>query len=231
MPIDGSANERNTATPNGASSERVQAKLMALLDDITVTAATADTLPTAHTGDQEPSAPPPAETEKRLPPVNQEAAQVAAHIKSIQAGSAKPPNDGAAEPEAATHLGPGQVTIKGRSEGITIEIGKGHWAELVEELRERLAQSGAFFRGGSVALEVGVRPLLENELDEVRRLLEQSGLTLGVVRTGAERTFEAALSLGLAARLTSNGESDAEVELAGSNQGFARYFVFRGNLR
>jgi septum site-determining protein MinC len=232
MPIDGSANERNTVTPNGVGSDRVRAKLTALLDDITVTGETTAEMPTPTAGDEKAPTPTPNEPEKAVTPVNPEVAQVAAQIRSIQAGSVKPPKDDAEKPaKAAVYLGPGQVTIKGRSEGVTIEIGKGLWADLVEELRERLAQSGTFFRGGSVALEVGVRPLLENELDEVRRLLEQSGLMLGVVRTGAERTFESALSLGLAARLTASGESDAEVELAGSNQGFARYFIFRGNLR
>jgi septum site-determining protein MinC len=123
------------------------------------------------------------------------------------------------------------VSIKGRSEGITIEIGKGVWADVVEELRERLAQSGTFFRGGNVALDVGARPLLENELKELRLVLDQCELNLALVRTTAERTFESAIALGLAARLLASGESDAEVEPAPSNQGFSHYFVYRGNLR
>jgi septum site-determining protein MinC len=230
MPIDGPATERNTTMPNGASSDRVQAKLMALLDDVTVTAAATVELPVS--ADEEPSPTIPSGPETPVTALNPEVAQVAAQIKSIQAGASKSTTEEGDKPAKQSALaGPGQVTIKGRSEGVTIEVGKGLWPELVEELRERLAQSATFFRGGSVALDVGVRPLLENELAEARRILDEAGLTLGVVRTTAERTFESALALGLAARLMSNDESDAEVEVPTSNHGFGRYFIYRGNLR
>jgi septum site-determining protein MinC len=83
-----------------------------------------------------------------------------------------------------------------------------------------------------VALDIGARPLLESELQDVRTLLDEYGMTLAVVRTAAERSFEAAIGLGLAARLlAASGEGEADVEPTASNQGFGRYFVYHGNLR
>ncbi len=166
-------------------------------------------------------------------------AQLAAQIKSMQSATTRPPNDGVGQ-SAAAQSGPaqsgavqsGSVNIKGRGDGIAIEIGKGNWADLLHHLGERLTQAAGFFRGGRVALDVGSRPLLENELDQIRELLATYNMTLGVVRTTAERTFEAAIALGLAAKLeTPHGETDAEIESAASNHTADHHFVYRGNLR
>jgi septum site-determining protein MinC len=231
MPTDRIANQQSSAQPNGVGSDHVQAKLSALLDDVTVQAAQLAAEAARQTSDERV---PPQSTsgdapgDEQTPTLPPEVAQIAAQIKSIQAATQKVPVEQAEKPA----LGPGAVSIKGRGDGVVIEIGTGHWNEILAELRERLSQSGNFFRGGYVALEVGARPLLEGELAEIRTALEESGLKLGVIRTAAERTFEAAISLGLAARLVSaNGQEEAEVESSGSNQGFGRYFVYRGNLR
>jgi septum site-determining protein MinC len=236
MPTDQFANQRATAQPNGVGTDPVQAKLSALLDDVTVQAAQAAQAAQAQAElplpplEKAPSVPTAEENSIGEQPVTPDVAQIAAQIKSIQAAANHTAGEEVAKP--ARVLGAGAVTIKGRSNGVVIEIGKGHWAEILAELSERLDQSGSFFRGGSVALDVGARPLLEAELEEVRKLLSASGLGLGVVRTSAERTFEAAIALGLAAQLSGGGEQEAaEVEPSGSNQGFARYFVYRGNLR
>jgi septum site-determining protein MinC len=233
MPIDRTINERNSAAPNGSHSERVQAKLTALLDDVTVTATPAAERTDPPLSDSDANEP----THTNTPdaptlPIRPEVAQIAAQIRSIQAGGGQAVNDDTGAPvKNAPPVGPGAVSIKGRGEGVAVEMGKGPWADVMEELRIRLDQAGSFFRGGSVALDVGGRPLLESELDEVRLVLGHSGLTLAMVRTSAERTFKSAIALGLAARLASGDESDAEVEPAASNQGFSHYFVYRGNLR
>jgi septum site-determining protein MinC len=233
MSTDQFANQRVTAQSNGVGTDHVRAKLSALLDDVTVqeaqaAPAQAEPLPPAE---QTASATPVAEGDPiGEQPVTPDVAQIAAQIKSIQAAANHQTGEGEVKPLRV--LGAGAVSIKGRSNGVVIEVGKGHWAEILAELSERLEQSGNFFRGGSVALDVGARPLLEAELEEVRKLLSTSGLGLGVVRTSAERTFEAAIALGLAAQLSGSAEQEeAEVEPSGSNQGFARYFVYRGNLR
>jgi septum site-determining protein MinC len=237
--MDGPATPRDARPPNGAGSDPVQAKITALLDDVTVQAMSAAETPEPNPepnlmeGNNRPITEAGSQTTEpeQVTPLSPEVAQIAAQIKSIQAGSGKAPA-AEAEQKPAAVSGNGAVTIKGRSEGVTIEIGKGHWSNVVDELRDRLGQAGGFFRGGAVALDVGARPLLENELQEVRTLLDGHGLTLAVVRTAAERTFEAAIGLGLAARLlAANGDGEADVEPATSNQGFGRYFVYHGNLR
>ena len=218
--------------PNGVGGDGVQAKLTALLDDATVQGtANGPTTPDETSHKDEGAESDFADNES---PVNAELARITAQIKSIQAGAGKSqPTESSAAP-ASTPAPPtvGAVTVKGRGDGVAIELGKGLWPELIQELNDRLAQSGNFFRGGHVALDVGGRPLLEGELGQVRTALESHGMTLGVVRTSAERTFESAIALGLAARLTTDdGQVGAEVESAASNQGFANFFVYRGNLR
>lgn len=124
------------------------------------------------------------------------------------------------------------ITIKGRTDGVAIEIGKGNWAELLVNLTERLTQASDFFRGGRVALDVGARPLVETELQQVHDLLEKMGLKLGAVRTKSERTFQAALSLGIAIKLDPGGEAESgEAMPAAGNRAGEQYFVYRGNLR
>jgi septum site-determining protein MinC len=220
----------------------MQAKLAALLDDVTVgngratqpnnpVVPAAGPQSTTHAANDAPTVPgssanPTAHTLN----ATAEVAQIAAQIKSIQAAAerlgAEPPKP------PSPPLTNGAVTIRGRGDGVAIELGKGTWPELLEQLRERLAQAANFFRGASVALDIGARPLLESELGQVRTLLTEHEMRLALVRTGDERTFEAAIALGLAAKLlASDGSADAEIEVADANVGTGRYFVYYGNLR
>jgi len=123
----------------------------------------------------------------------------------------------------------GAITIKGRADGVLIEIGRGSWSELMEQLSERLRQAAGFFRGGKVTLNVGLRPLDEDELRQVRSLLEQFGMTLGVVRSAAEQTCQVAVAFGLAASLDTPDGMLAQP--AATNHETLQHFVYRGNLR
>jgi septum site-determining protein MinC len=124
------------------------------------------------------------------------------------------------------------ISIKGRSDGLAIEIGKGAWPEIMVALHERLAQSSSFFRNAQVAVDVGSRPLSEGELNTLVELLKTNGMTLGAMRTSAERTFQSALSLGLTATLESaEGVPVADAAPATTNATAAGYFVYRGYLR
>lgn len=126
----------------------------------------------------------------------------------------------------------GAISIKGRSDGIAIEIGTGDWSTLVAQLDTRLEQAANFFRGGEVALNVGVRQLDERDLDSVRKVFHKYGLSLNLLRTASERTFEAAVNLGLSAALEGIDRADhVEAVSAASNLAGQRFFVFRGNLR
>lgn len=242
MPIFDRMSDKSTAAQqqagsqqNGVGGDPVQAKLAALLDDVTVGPAeprgTAAPLPNLNLQVGAKVTEASSKPEASSPPLP-EVAQITAQIKSIQAAAERGTAESIKTTPHSPPLPPGAINIKGRSDGVAIEIDKGNWLDLLQHLDERLTQAAGFFRGGRVALDVGARPLLETELDQVLALLEQHGMKLGVVRTLAERTFEAAVTLGIAAKLeTAEGATDAEIEAAESNWGNERHFVYRGNLR
>lgn len=142
------------------------------------------------------------------------------------------------QPPAGKLSGAEQViNLRGRSDGVVIELGRQPWPEILSGLTERLNQSSSFFYHSSVALDTGTRPVTEGELSQVARVLSEHAMTLGLVRTASERTFQAALAIGMAATLEApDGSTMAEASRAGSNlapkpgEG-AGYFVFRGYLR
>ena len=124
------------------------------------------------------------------------------------------------------------ISIKGRADGIAIEMGPGDWETLLGQLDARLEQAANFFRGGEVALHVGARQLDERDVDAVRKVLQKYALRLNLVRTASERTFEAVVNLGYSAALEGAEQQDhVEAVVAESNIGGQRFFIFRGNLR
>ncbi len=145
---------------------------------------------------------------------------------------ASPPAEGTDPQTEHAQAEHADVRIRGRNDGLSVEIGSGDWQELLSQLDERLEQSASFFRDGHVALIVGRRHLDEAELFELRELLARFSLTLGVVRTGSERTFDAALAVGLAATLEGEGiEETVVAHPAESNVELRAHFIYRGNLR
>lgn len=139
-----------------------------------------------------------------------------------------PVDEGRLQDEHAASI----VKIRGRADGVFIEIGQGPWPEVLAALDLRLEPSAQFFRGGQVALEVGARPLLEPELHELHGLLLRYSLTLRQVLTASRRTFESALALGLAATLAQSSEQEAVVaQPVESNVDGAGYFVYSGTVR
>lgn len=143
-----------------------------------------------------------------------------------------PPTTAAGESSDALAAANQLVNIKGRSDGIVVEIGRGSWSETLGVLTKRLEQSAGFFRNGSVALDVGARPLVEDELRQFAAVLTQFEMKLGVVRTSSERTFQAALAIGMTTTLESpEGAPVAAATPAATNAEAASYFVYRGYLR
>jgi septum site-determining protein MinC len=117
-------------------------------------------------------------------------------------------------------------------DGLAIEVGDGPWPEVVAALTARLGQSATFFRNANVAVELGPRTLVEEELNVITGILRQQGMTLALLRTSVERTFQAALALGLTVTLTAaDGAAMAEASAAVSNVNTGGYFVYRGYLR
>jgi septum site-determining protein MinC len=99
-------------------------------------------------------------------------------------------NNGLSAPRSA-------VKIKGRPGGVSLQLGEGEWDDLIQLLEERLETAEGFFRGGRVLLDVGTRPLVEDNLRQLRQLLEKHEMQLALVRSTAERTLQAAMEVGL----------------------------------
>lgn len=154
-------------------------------------------------------------------------------VAKVTAAPIPPVSEELGLPADGAQAAPNQlINIKGRSEGIAVEIGKGSWNEILVALAERLDASGRFFRKGSVALDTGPRPVSENELHQLAGVLVAHEMTLGIVRTASERTFQAALALGFTATLESaDGAPVAAAAPAVANTDAASYFVYRGYLR
>ncbi len=215
---------------SGAQADAVRSKIATLMDGATVreeqrqankqpSQAADTTLPT-----------PPA---LPVPPVPVSSVSVAPMVPPTnEVNMAGDPIEPEVGPASIGEPMPGAVTIKGRSGGVLVEIGKGHWADLVVVLQDRLARAGNFFRNGSVALDLGARTLHEQDLRALYRLLAQHELKLGLIRTASSETFQLALSLGLAAHL-----EQAESKLLTvaqptlSNLTEEHHFVYSGHLR
>lgn len=126
----------------------------------------------------------------------------------------------------------GAITIKGRAGGILIEIGNGAWPELVVALADRLAGAANFFRNGNTAIDLGLRPLTEPELGQLRTLLDEHSLELVLIRTASPETFQVALDMGISAQLeTPEGETTATAQPSLSNLLQEHHFVYSGHLR
>jgi septum site-determining protein MinC len=95
-----------------------------------------------------------------------------------------------------------RITIKGTSNGLVITIGAGVWQSLVEELDIQLGEKVSFFKGGRVALNVGVRQLTRPQLEAVGEILSKHHVTLWAVESESPGTQEAAAQLSLETSLT-----------------------------
>lgn len=248
--------DRDRLQPSGA--EPWQAKIAELLDDVTVPAAgvlpafsaRTPAAPSSYgssselsgngavheqpvtggdqgvpdqppTGDRDPPAqPPPAPDSERRP--------VVGAVAGMHAADEALSHQDHQQDEHAASI----VKIRGRSDGVFIEIGQGAWPEVLAALDLRLEPSAQFFRGGQVAVEVGARPLVEPELHDLHGLLLRYGLTLRQVLTASRRTFESALALGLASNLAKSDQQEAVVaQPVESNVDGAGYFVYSGTVR
>lgn len=129
-------------------------------------------------------------------------------------------------------LDPQSVMIRGRNEGVGIEIGEGEWKDLLYVLSYRIEQTDGFFKGNQIAVDVGNRHLNEADLNQMRQVMRAYGLDPTLLRTTSERTFQAALALGIpASQLGPDGAPINEAVPADSDTEGLGFFVYRGSLR
>jgi septum site-determining protein MinC len=89
------------------------------------------------------------------------------------------------------------VKIKGTRDGLLVSLGDGDLPLVLEELRTQLNRSPAFFQGGKVALAVGSRPMSAVELQQIRDVLTELGVTVWAVISQSPATRAAARDVGL----------------------------------
>ncbi len=102
-----------------------------------------------------------------------------------------------------------RIIIKGTSDGLIITLGAGGWSGLMEELDRRLGEKASFFKGGRVALRVGLRQLLASELEVAGQVLNRHQVTLWAVDSDSVDTKAAAAELGLETGLATERQAGA----------------------
>lgn len=98
------------------------------------------------------------------------------------------------------------ISVKGTREGLTVTLGSGDLALLLEDLAQHLRAQGAFFRGGKVALQAGDRPLGQEALSRINDLLQKHEMVLRTVVTTNPITEQATRALGLHLVATSSSD-------------------------
>lgn len=101
-----------------------------------------------------------------------------------------------------TELSRATISIKGIREGLLFVVdGSGSLADLLAELAQVVVERHAFLQGSRIALAVGMRPFMADQLQTVQTLLAEHDLELWTVLAEREETRQAARKLGLATRL------------------------------
>lgn len=127
---------------------------------------------------------------------------------------------------------PHAVMIRGRNDGVGIEVGEGSWEDLLYVLSYRIEQTDGFFRGNHIAVDVANRHLNEAELNQMRVVMRSFGLDPSLLRTTSERTFQAALALGIpVSQFGPDGAPINEALPARSDAEGLGFFIYRGSLR
>ncbi len=90
------------------------------------------------------------------------------------------------------------VTIKGIKDGLLVTLSPTEeWQTITQELAARIDEKEGFFSGARVTVDVSERPVPKYELTSLKAVLERRGLTLVVVQTTSNTTFESAQALDL----------------------------------
>lgn len=93
------------------------------------------------------------------------------------------------------------ISIKGGREGLRMRLDDtAEWASLLTQLARQLMENQAFFSGARLTLEIGDRPLSDDQLAEVLGLMQQHGVSADALSASAREARNAARAAGLTAR-------------------------------
>ncbi|MBN1873898.1 MAG: septum site-determining protein MinC [Anaerolineae bacterium] len=93
------------------------------------------------------------------------------------------------------------IILKGTQQGILLQPNVDSWAEVLRALEQSLQDSGGFFRGGRVILELGTRAITEDNLLALRALLDTYDIELWVVLSELPDIIHLIRSHGIRTRL------------------------------
>jgi septum site-determining protein MinC len=90
------------------------------------------------------------------------------------------------------------ISIKGIRQGLLVILDprETNWDEQLLALEKRLSQGASFFKGGSVALDVGEQALNTAQIERARSTFERFDVKLWAVLGGSAATLSAAAHLG-----------------------------------
>jgi septum site-determining protein MinC len=119
------------------------------------------------------------------------------------------------------------IAIKGIKEGLllTLKAEGGDWATMTSRLVTRLNEQPAFFKGARVALDVGERPVIQHDLDNLRAIPERREMTLWAVISSSGTTQNAARNLGLETGLIAQNEQLDTPEINPEEAGMPGVFI------
>jgi septum site-determining protein MinC len=110
------------------------------------------------------------------------------------------------------------IAIKGGRDGLRLQFDESAgWAELMDALRDQLDQGAEFYSGAKVVLDLGERPLANDELGALLELMRGHGIEPASVSSTSRESRNAARAAGVAAR-THSPRMPSAIERAASEQ-------------
>lgn len=103
------------------------------------------------------------------------------------------------------------IAIKGSREGLRLQLDeRAAWSELLAALRTQLTQGANFFHGAQIVVDIGERPLAEEQFAALLSLMQEHGLRPESLASTARESRHAARAAGIAARPTARAVSEGE---------------------
>lgn len=93
------------------------------------------------------------------------------------------------------------IAIKGGRDGLRLQLDeRAAWPELLGALRDQLGQGAEFYSGAKVVVDVGERPLADDQLASLLELMRGHGIEPASIASTSRESRNAARAAGVAAR-------------------------------
>lgn len=93
------------------------------------------------------------------------------------------------------------IAIKGSKDGLRLMLAEdSSWEDLIAAVRGQLERGTDFFHGAELTIDIGERPVQEEQLNELLSLMREHGLQPSALATSSREGRSAARSQGIATR-------------------------------